>query len=719
MITEESANLHTVVVSIVNPQGIITTITDNNNSSEPVEAYSNESYILENCDETMFRPVITVINTVNSSNEEFEDCSKPVEVPLELVVPVIDERLLEEKKRKKEDEQKEKARRQVLKVEKEAEENKKDEKIDAKAENITDVKKSDEKTAVFKKEEASTQSRKNKKAQKYNKKSLDDDNKKNTKEALSVTKSSIAQIKLEKSNEKEQINEPPSKVQQEVTKEIEILPKVEPVAETVSKIEGIIEKSTAVSSELNTKIELEVIEELIKPDERQEDEIVEISTPVAENFEVIEEETKLEDAKEVQLRDDIKTQSDPKPEPLLVESIETLSTPEELPIKKQNETHLKDSWKNKNKKGKKKNHAQSSAKFESTTLDFPPLESLSTELKPLEDYNKELDQDAIMKISKHEIIGDDEIQIIPHEDAVEIHESPQKSNSDIEIIEETFAMTTELETVTEIKETFAINDDIYDDIDDELPPLEAFDAPFDDFNGTSLSSAAREDDNTERIEKQTMKKKMSELLKDTNMVFAMCSSLKELKVDEDSKSMNSSSHIQRSTSSSLTTNTTTSTFASANSNQQGEGHDSDYKSLDLELEEAIICETENDVYTANDNETVFKMPEFKKAPSYEKDDPEEISSFEATSSETDDSSKKSSIETKFKREDDEELRPLLGTSITSLSTPLSTVDMTVITNTITTEANKTPTLPDINQKIEATSNNNSGNGKRKNRKKRR
>jgi hypothetical protein len=285
----------------------------------------------------------------------------------------------------------------------------------------------------------------------------------------------------------------------------------------------------------------------------------------------------------------------------------------------------------------------------------------------IEDH-REANKNAIMKISMHETIGDDDIQIIPHEDIVEIRESSP-------------------EPIKE--EKFIKNDDFYD-IDDELPALEPFT-----FEGDEKV------DDEEYLQKQEMKSKMSKLLKDTNMVFAMCSSLKEL--GEGESSLSSSSHIQRSTSSSLTTNTTTATFASASSNADREGHDSDYKSLDLDLEES------------SENITEFKVPQPPPIDESEKEDPEDISSFEATSSETDaDSDSKKNFADKFKREDDEELRPLLETSITSLSSP---VDAT--TTITTTEANATSTLPELNQKSQTTTTNTSNNGKRKNKKKRR
>lgn len=814
MMCDEASNLHTVVVSIVNPQGIITTVTDNNNpDTQMVEAFSNENYILENCDETMFRPVITVLNTMNKMSEEVnaDECSKPVEVPLELVVPVIDERVLVEKKRKKEVEQKEKARQQLEKEEKLSLENQKSKKAE-KEPVVVDVKKNpneNKKNAETKKDDSFGQTKKNKKAQKYNKKSQDDEKK--ATETSHVVKNTIIsqQAKIEEVRE-EKVEE--IKVETEknkhvsLTREIEDENKVleessehEPVKISYeNENEGIKEFCKAVTVE--PKIEIESAkkeEENLAVPEITPLEI--LSTEIALNDALDEElnaeinkDDKIEvtlskelsmEPEEVKVPITIESTLNPEKEVVKVEELPLKSTKmeekveemikEELPAKKQAENPDKDAWK-RNKKGKKKN--QLAAKVEaSKSLDFPPLGSnfptlkpssteypkiianikpspveinnepsvnfppLETfkepspevtvlpltvltklptpdfpELPPLEQYNEEIDQDAIMKISMHETIGDEEIQIIPHEDTVEIIDSPQKLSSDIEIIDENFVLPAEPEKA-EIKETFIKNDDFYD-IDDDLPPLEPLE-PFDGFidKEEEEEKTCYVEDNVEFNEKQEMKKKMSELLKDTNMVFAMCSSLKELKVDEDSKSINSSSQIQRSTSSSLTTNTTTSTFASANSNQYGEGHDSDYKSLDLEMEEAIVATQESD-----DQDSVFKVPLILKAPSIEKEDPEDISSSEATSSETDadDSSKKSNIEAKFKREDDEELRPLLETSTTSITTPVSSGGLTIITNITTTDANESPTLPETNQKLQTTSNNNN-NGKRKNKKKRR
>lgn len=754
MICDDPSSLHTVVVSIVNPQGIIRTVTDNNNPEiQSVEDYSNENFILENCDETMFRPVITVLSGSSKMDEEpnVDECSKPVEVPLELVVPVIDERVLEEKKRKKEDDQREKEnirRQQLEKLEAEKEEKLTKEKesqkpkkvIEKESVIVADVKKNvneNKKSAETKKEESYSQTKKNKKAQKYNKKSPDDD-----KKVTTVTSNIVKNVPSQKVEEKveeskKEVEE--IKVEIETKENIPTIQKVDVVEEPApvkslleTEVEGIQETPKAVDIEPNN--ELEIVEGYLDLPtfETKSIEDVKVSEEFVENFEVVVEK-ELEPQKDEKLEITQVTVMEPKLKPEILVETEPL-VKEEIPAKKQSENPDKDAWK-RNKKGKKKNLQLS--KSEAPKLaDFPPLVPISQVVAPppiiplpaeikldLEKYNKEVDQDAIMKISQHETIGDEEIQIVPHEETVEIHDSPRKSVTDIEIIEENFIEP--ILVTAEINEALAKHDNLYDDIDDDLPPLEPFDPTFDsDFNEKKEEEKTSCDDygdDEELKEKQAMKKKMSELLKDTNMVFAMCSSLKELKVDEESKSMSSSSHIQRSTSSSVTTNTTTSTFASANSNQCGEGHDSDYKSIDLEIEEAIVSAHDTEENTGNESDQVFKVP---KTPLTEKEDPEDISSFEATSSETDadDSSKKSNIITKFKREDDEELRPLLETSTTSLSTPSSTAGgLTMITTLTTTEANEVPTLPETNQKSQETSNNNTSNnnGKRKNKKKRR
>lgn len=666
-LTSEGISSHTVVVSVVNPQGIITNVTTSDTAHEIHETFSNDNYILENCDEAMFRPFIAVLNTSNQhftdDSINIEECSKPVEMPLELVVPVIDERVIVEKRRCREMQQQDKIRKQIEKESQqkmEAEKNKQEEeeeKIkrenDFKLKQIEEEKISSKKRAEeerkalvdVKKDESFTQSRKNKKAQKYNnKKSVET----STKKITDTKKEEATGALVEKESLSVEVTHKADEMQvvEEILKEVDeirpvqaelladIMEKVDLNIEEISMEVPIVEETLRLSAEIpmigenstvmDLPLEMEIIEKIV------------VETP-------------LEDHPVVEV------------EPEIIVAEKQIQQEEEAPLVK------------KYKKGKRQ-------RFKI-------------------DDHRDVDKDAIMKISNHEIIGDDEIQIIPHEGSVEIREkSPEKS---------------ELKN----KELFIKNEDFYD-IDDELPPLEPLE-PFD----MNLEADNEEKFDEEFSQKQEMKKKMSELLKDTNMVFAMCSSLKEIK--EGDGSLSSSSQIQRSTSSSLTTNTTTtSTFASASSNVVGEGHDSDYKSIDLELEEAATeepVEIEFKIPLAINLQLPSPSPSPPPPPTPtqqedKKDDPDDGSSFEATSSETDESSKKSNV-TKFKREDDEELRPLLETSITSLTSP---VDATVSTN-ITTEANATSTLPDINQKSLATTtgNNNGNNGKRKNKKKRR
>lgn len=648
-LTSEGISSHTVVVSVVNPQGTITNVTTSDTANEIHETFSNDNYILENCDEAMFRPFIAVLNTSSQhftdESINIEECSKPVEMPLELVVPVIDERVIEEKKQRRQQdkilkqkfemEQREEAERIKKQIAAEEEEEKRVKRENELKKQIEDEKvaskkrEDDERKAlvdVVKKEESLTQSRKNKKAQKYS----------NKKSAVDTVSKKITETKKEEpivveKEEEQQVTKKADEMQvvEEIVKDEvdEIRPvQAELLADIMEKvdlnIEEIIMEVPVVEETLRLSAELPIIEE--KPTD----------LPIINTELVIE--TPLEDHPVVEVM----------PEIIVAEK---QVQPEDAPFVK------------KYKKGKKQKF-----KF---------------------DDHRDADKDAIMKISNHELIGDDDIQIIP-----------QGSSSSVEIREKS----------PEKLEQFIKSDDFFD-IDDELPPLEPFDMNME---------ADIEKCDEEFSQKQEMKKKMSELLKDTNMVFAMCSSLKEIK--EGDGSLSSASQIQRSTSSSLTTNTTTSTFASASSNVVGEGHDSDYKSMDLELEEAATQEPPA-------VEIEFKIPltinlQVPSPPSPppsqqdKKDDPDDGSSFEATSSETDESSK--NLVTKFKRDDDEELRPLLETSITSLTSP---VDATVSTN-ITTEANATSTLPDINQKSLATTtmgNNNGNNGKRKNKKKRR
>jgi hypothetical protein len=683
IVTDEVASAHTVVVSIVNPQGIITTVNESQ-TLEFVENKFDDNYILENCDETMFRPVITVMTDHSKQMQlnkelDIDECSKPVEMPLELVVPVIDERVMEEKKRMRE-----------------VERSRKEQEAAAAAKKL-------------KEEVAVVQTKKGKKAQKFGKKEPEQ-----KKQPIVVQKPSQDELKTDKLPIK---REEEAVVEVFEEKKIEIDNKssfVEDKKEAEAppplvEVEKLKTKATKVVNENKKKPKEEKIEAMVEePQEewdfssqeppvevKKEPETIIIDFPALgeEKKETKKEAKKWKKEKKVkevtpeveippectdtEQQHDMEIQQEPSVEavpPKVIsflqvmqsvdspkpQKVETIELPKPIAAVIETAAPKSDSWK-RNKKNKKKT---------SPVLDMPLPQQLDI------DDHKEIDKEAIMKISMHETIGDDEIQIVPLEEILTIQDnSPQKDGE---------------------QQTFIKNEDFYD-IDDELPPLEPFDGTFD------LACGARSCEQETKVEKKEMKKTMSDLLKDTNMVFAMCSSLKELKADEESKSMSSSEHIQRSTSSSLTTNTTTATFASASSQQIGEGLDSDYRSLELEMEEAAQQQQEEE-----EEEPEFKIPlAITKSSSIEKDDAEDISSFEATSSETDDSSKA----VKFKREDDEELRPLLETSTTSLSLPVSSGSNTLTT----TEANETSTLPETNQKPQATSNN----SKRKNKKKRR
>lgn len=700
-----NTNSQTVVVSIVNPQGTVTTVT--NNPIQIDDPFSRDNYIHENCDETMFRPVVTVITTQRQDEAiNDEDRSQPVEMPSQLIVPVIDEQMLEQMKREREIEetrkQQEKERIRIAEQQedraryaKEQEEGvrvkqQEDEVSRRKQQEDEDGKKSEQMKAKKEKpdENPPPYQKRGKKAQKYNKKSSEPEKKQtNERRELPTARSD------EKSSEKAckatsvAVDDFQTKPDNELSKQIENIELEQDVVELDDR-----------------NVEAEASEPLGAPEEIQV-ELEETEAPSIESKREMEE-TKTVPSKEMSPAPTSKfewmlksSMVPPATVPIIVPST-PVPTPETREIKPEKfeapkpeaSSKPEPAWK---KKKGKKGKSQTSP---NVAEDFPPLGSPPPLIPmPIEDH-RIVDSDAILKISMHETIGDDEIEIIPLENTVVIQESPEKPDSDVEIIDEHFEKPS--------KQQFIKNEDFYD-IDDDLPPLEpleSFDANFEPLSYDESPMEKEEPEETEEMptevedEKEKMKTKMSELLKDTNMVFAMCSSLKEMKDDEDTKSMGSS-QIQRSTSSSLTTNTTTATFASASSNQTGEGQDSDYKSLELDMDENAQSE-----------------PEFK-APSDLKpiDDVEDVSSFEATSSETDDSSKKSTTATSFKREDDEELRPLLETSITSLSSPAATT-----TPEISTEANDTSTLPETNQKSSSQASSNIGNGnKRKNKKKRR
>lgn len=755
-------------MSIVNPQGTVTTVT--NNPIQLVESFSSDNYIHENCDETMFRPVVTVMSDPNQQQQydgaTEENVSQPIEMPSQLVVPVIDERMIEQKKKDRELEQKKKLRElEQLEELREKQE----------AEQITIAKEREEKRKLEvekskkKAEEKADETftagaqKKGRKSQKFNKKPTEPEKKaaiekkektppppiqiipkldaKDDKLEETVEKSSkplqktevIESFNAEVEPEPEiVIIEPQADV--EITTDSaevgivskgptfkEMCPEPLPIIEVPDEISVIVskKKSSAPAVTMEKSNVKEVDPEVVKEKSpAPENVLVEISSAV----EVIKENVPTPQNVLTEKPKVLQIQKEASPAPSELKHSKPVSSKEQKPSEikelkilaskqfEKVESSKPEFTAKKGKKGKKySNEMKSKQEKVSPKVEeeFPPFGELEP-LPPLEpfptDDYRAMDSETIMMISKHETIGDDEIEIIPAANAMVIQDSPEKTSSDIQIVDEHFELP-EKDPTAAVEQKFIRNEDFYD-VDDDLPPLEPLESFDGNFEPLCFDDATLEKEVPVDEQKQQMKKKMSELLKDTNMIFAMCSSLKEIKDDEDAKSIDSS-QIQRSTSSSLTTNTTTATFASASSNQTGEGMDSDYKSLELDLDEGAPPEPSND--------SVFKLPADVK----QTDESEDVSSFEATSSETDDSSKRSNTTApKFKREDDEELRPLLQTSITSLSSPISSSATTATTND-TTEANDTTTLPDINQKSSQPTSNNGNGNKRKNKKKRR
>lgn len=718
------AQSQTVVVSIVNPQGRVTTVTKPVNTIDSLqESFSSDRYIHENCDETLFRPVVTVISNLNQQQTEcFEqmEVSQPIDMPLQLIVPVIDEQFLQQKQREKQ------VHKNILKEQrlKTEIEQKKNEEISSNIKTAhyfetvqaelemkpkpIEIKKEDVPLAAV----ASTSGyqKKGKKTQKYNKKSQFDI-KKFDKKDLSPPKILPAQEKCV--------------VQREIVeiKEVEMKMKIIEVPLEIIQAQHEVAESEVIQPELGTvkvsepetvetcepEISLKVIAEPIMEVPSKSDQYLTELTEQKLESEAIEEFSSLTE---------VRSKNEEPIEFLPLSLTETVvaefAKPLDLIIKKE--------WKNKKDKYSRKNQQSSEIKKmqqktvkEDETIKVKPLkvvelkdefieivEELPSDLWPTDDHC-EIDSDAIMKISKHEQIGDDEIEIVPHQNSTEIDESPEKSISDMEEP----AHDSTIPDVTSVKtdeNRFIKNEDFYEL--DDLPPLETFDGNFETFEENTEKETLPKPDDEQFLHKQELKKKMSEILKNTNMVFAMCSSLKEVQDDEESKSIGSS-QIQTSTSS--TNTTATATFASASSNQTGEGQDSDYRSLELDME----------IESPSEQQTVgeFKIPDVLELKPIEYDD---VSSIEVTSSETDadDSSKKSNTKSSLNQEDDEELRPLLATSTTSLISPVLTSSGDAST-TITTEAD-IPTLPEINQKSSQIIASNNGNGnKRKNKKKRR
>jgi hypothetical protein len=692
-----TSNLQTVVVSIVNPQGMVTTVT--NNPIQIDESFSSDNYIHENCDETMFRPVVTVMSDPSNQHHDHstddEHTSLPIEIPSHLIVPVIDEKVLEQKKKDREFQQNEKTRKQQ----------ETDKAQEAQREEI-------ERLRIAKNEEAE-QARKTEKA-KQEKQDEEERKFEMLKKIDEEEQAPILHKKGKKGQKQKKISESEKKpVLKEPTppKIIAEPPKVvaKPLKFVPDPPKALVEKEKSPENDLPKISMVEstpraaAVEELKSEPEPQvkipaEPELVSNKAiSFVEMMQAMKAEEKL--LKTVEVPNIKVPQIEPEPEVVAkkipVDFFPELGEP--MPKEKFEPVKVEVPMK-KNKKGKKYPAKQPEKLSQMVLDDFPALSSQPNH-EPLSlDDHRAIDKEAIMKISMHEPIDDNEIEIIPHKNTVVIQDSPEKISFEVEVIDEHFETT---EESAEMKtENMIKNEDFYD-LDDDLPPLEPLESFDGNFEPLSFYQAPLEKEECSVDEHKTsMIKKMSELLKDTNMVFAMCSSLKENVDGEDSNSVESS-QIQTSTSSSMTTNTTTATFASANSNQTGEGQDSDYKSLEFDMDENAPSDAVAEV-----DFKVLAKPD---------DEPEDISSFEATSSETDDSSKRSnSTIPMFKRGDDEELRPLLQISITSLSSPISI-------NETTTEANDTVSLPETNQKsssLQAISNNGNGN-KRKNKKKRR
>lgn len=746
-------NLHTVLVSIVNPQGTVTTIT--NNSIQLDESYSSDHFIHENFDETMFRPVVTVVSDYEQqqfadTESETEHASKVVDMPSELIVPVIDEAMLKQRKRERQNEAQqfvikaqETARQQqvtpvtVKDTPKEEKEElqpvKENEKVvEGVAENVT-VDKPEESPQVYQK-----RGKKGQRNKKYEEKKSAD---KNRKEQVEPEKKIVKVPAIDKI---QPIPETVKKPSVEKALLASVFPKFvkEPSAETilpiaesakaskepsvertlpalasskVSSKEPSVERAWAVprSYKASKEPSVERASSVPASPKFSKEASVERALPVSASPRISKEpsvdritpeEPDYAVLNEALSKLILETESDETTDVVDEEPAEPILAPIEIEIPIKEEIILASKApekkpENNGRRGKRSKKFDSDANKTSPKGDaidgFPPL--IATCSLVIAHKSPSIPPPALVSISpieeiiKPEIIGDDEIEIIPHNNNVEV-DACFDHNMDAHLVDESLIQSQDF-----TKQDFIKNEDFYD-IDDELPPLEPLE-PFEPFDTTTEKETLSDS----YYAKEKMKSKMSELLKDTNMIFAMCSSLKEMKDDDDFASTDSS-QIQRSTSSSLTTNTTTATFASANSNQSLEGQDD--KSLESEVEESSPTE-------------LFVEAEMKASSEPEKE-VEETSEFEATSSETDDSSKKSSsLEENFKREDDEELRPLLQASVTSLS-PSASSFAAITTNT--TEANISMTLPETNQKLLPSSQpiaSNTGNGnKRKNKKKR-
>lgn len=90
---------------MVNPLGTVTTITESPRESTQatddfVEEYSSGAYIHENCDESMFRPYVTIVSG-SIDSEIHGPQERPAPIGQKLIVPVIDSSTLEQRNREK------------------------------------------------------------------------------------------------------------------------------------------------------------------------------------------------------------------------------------------------------------------------------------------------------------------------------------------------------------------------------------------------------------------------------------------------------------------------------------------------------------------------------------------------------------------------------------------------------------------------------------------
>ncbi|XP_055684455.1 breast carcinoma-amplified sequence 3 homolog [Lutzomyia longipalpis] len=86
------------VAKVVNPLGTVTTVTQSVATSCEMDTCLADHYLHENCDEALFRPVITVISDVRMApSEEVVSHDVPEPVGMELIVPVVEEHQVPQK----------------------------------------------------------------------------------------------------------------------------------------------------------------------------------------------------------------------------------------------------------------------------------------------------------------------------------------------------------------------------------------------------------------------------------------------------------------------------------------------------------------------------------------------------------------------------------------------------------------------------------------------